>query len=114
MKDYVFAFGTGSMYASAAHFLFNRVVIEEGTFRGRSGHMKVVKSVLNETIWELARTSKENEKKRKRREKDSTYALFSKRPKITENVKWSNKLKAITVEELYNMIPLSLREGYKT
>ena len=87
VKDDAFAFGTESMYVSAAHFLLNRVIIEEGIFRGRSGHVKVVKSVLNETIWELARTSQENEKKRKRREKDSIYDLFSKPPKIIENAK---------------------------
>ena len=63
MKDDAFVFGTGSMYAHAAQFVFNRVVIEEGTFRGRSGQVKVVKSVLKETIWELARECKENEKK---------------------------------------------------
>ena len=69
VKDDAFVFGTGSMYASAAHFLFNRVVIEEGTFRGRSGKVKAVKSVLNETIWELVGQCKESEKKRKRQKK---------------------------------------------
>ena len=113
VKDDAFVFGTGSMYASAAHFLFNRVVIEEGTFRGRSGQVKVVKSVLNETIWELARMSAENEKKRKRREKATSYDPFSKRPKKIEKVNWSTELKAIAVEELYNTIPPPLREDCK-
>ena len=79
-----------------------------------TGVSSSIQQQFTRPILRLARNCIENQKKRKCWEKLSKYnGPLLKRPKIAENAKWSNELKAIAVEELYNIIPLSLRDDYK-
>ena len=103
---------SGAMYANAAHFLFNKVVLKEGKHRGKSGFVKMVESTLEDTIWDLVRHSEEEKKTEKRERavrKEVSEAFSAKRQKGGANIQWSIDLKAIAVEEVFLSVPDDLR-----
>lgn len=115
IKDTALVISTGSMYAGVAHFLHNRVVIKEGTFRGKVGLVKVVESTFPDTVWKMSHQADELTRREKRAAQVRSAvhdASVAKRMTGVTNTRWSVQSKAMAVEALYHCVPQKQREDF--